>query len=290
MATGFSSSFSSSSSPRPAVVSSDRLSSLRGRGVSPGGSGSPLTVQASRPDVGFIAGLAAVGAGLVAAGEGGGEAWTSLLLLAQVGVIVRVGLVAVGQGAGALYQFNGTLYRRDASSLSFGPDDSRGRDSDRGLLTGGGGLACELVDQWEQRSWDGGGAVEQQLDGGVALLQEELLTLLANHRLEVEDLSAAIGRQLHMRMINSYNPLLGGGPRLHFLFGRNLDLDPDGLGLKVKQKFSNSLRRICEGLTSGGLTSGGLTSGDLVSGGLTSGGLVSGGLTSGGLASEGLRV
>ena len=58
---------------------------------------SVVTVQASRPDVGFIAGLAAVGAGLVAAGEGGREAWTSLLLLAQVGIIVRVGLVAVGQ-------------------------------------------------------------------------------------------------------------------------------------------------------------------------------------------------
>lgn len=89
------------------------------------------------------------------------------------------------------------------------------------------------MDQWEQRSDNGGRALQQQLDGGVprALLQEELLTLLTNHRLNVDDLGTAhtaIGGQLHLWM-NSYGLLLRGGARLHILFGWNLDLDPDGL-------------------------------------------------------------
>lgn len=49
------------------------------------------------------------------------------------------------------------------------------------------------MDQWQQRPNDRGGALQQQLDGGVswALLQEELLTLLTNHRLDMDDLSTA---------------------------------------------------------------------------------------------------
>lgn len=104
------------------------------------------------------------------------------------------------------------------------------------------------MNQWEQRSNDRGRALQQQLNGGIprALLQEELLTLLTNHRLDVDDLStayAAIGGQLDLGMTDSNTLLLGGGTCLEFLFRGNLDLDPDGLRLKG-QKTRDQLKTL----------------------------------------------